>query len=76
MLRKLCHILGLTKPLYLTHSSTLTKLGEHEFMDERQIIEHVKELVPTGLINGGTARCWAVYGKRIRSSTPKVKDDE
>jgi len=77
MIRKICHMLGLTKPLYITHSFILTKLGEHEFMGERQIIEYVKELSPTSLINGGTARCWAVYGRVVsQSSTQKVNQNE
>lgn len=73
MLRKLCHVLGLTKPLCLTHSPSLAKLGEHEFMGKRRIVEYVKELRPTALIDGGTARCWAIYGRVIsQSSTGKT----
>jgi len=69
MLRKLCHVLGLTKPLYLTHSPSLAKLGEHEFMGERQIVEYVRELMPTALVDGGTARCWAIYGRVVSQSS-------
>lgn len=60
-------------PLYLTHSRELARLGRHKLMDEEYVVHTIKELEPTALINGGTARCWAVWGYKAQSSKESAK---
>lgn len=46
--------------LFLTHTPHAYKPGQ---MHDGNIITRLVQVSPTGLVNGGLAPCWGVYGK-------------
>lgn len=52
--------------LFLTHSPSLAQVGtivQKTFSEDKYYrVSNVIEVTPTALINGGTSRCWDVYG--------------
>lgn len=65
-LRKVLERFSKQKHLFHTHSESLAHVGatvQKSFTEDKYYrVTKVVELIPTGLINGGFARCWSVFG--------------